>query len=217
MDADESVHRAIEQLPEGLRARVKAAIEVAKANSAEAGSEMAPSMRDWNARLRINISQVHRRRVQRVMMIHRIVDEMGSVISKHAACRRRCSHCCHIGVTISSTEARILAKASKRPLRDDVTMDLREGSFEDYSKPCPFLVRGECSVYEARPIACRAHYNMDSDETLCRLRSGVQVPVPYADMTIAKAAMVMTCEKDVFADIRDFFGEESPETGKIND
>ena len=47
-------------------------------------------------------------------------------------------------------------------------MPAEEGAYS-YDTPCPFLVEGECSVYEHRPFACRKHHSLDIGALFCRL------------------------------------------------
>ena len=90
-------------------------------------------------------------------------------------CSKGCSHCCHMWVSVSAPEALILAGRLKSAGRDTAPLlakaELTRGmDFEGrghFVAPCPLL--GEdaaCSVYDARPIACRTATSTDAD--LCR-------------------------------------------------
>lgn len=96
------------------------------------------------------------------------VCEMG--ISIH--CRARCARCCSVAVHTTYPEAELIAvsldREQEQKLDDHVEKLLREA--EDFADlrtylrkhsemigPCPFLARDECcSVYEIRPLSCRA-------------------------------------------------------------
>jgi hypothetical protein len=54
---------------------------------------------------------------------------------------------------------------------------------------------------------------MDSDNLLCKLIEGVEVPVPYADATVLKLAYWKISYKGRIADIRDFFPPPSANPG----
>jgi Fe-S-cluster containining protein len=87
------------------------------------------------------------------------------------ACRSGCTYCCMFPVAASATE--VLAIASFVRVRFDedrqAALDARvvaniaatEGmdmaQRDRVRLDCPFLEKGQCSVYEVRPIACRGY------------------------------------------------------------
>ena len=154
----------------------------------------------------------------RVLWLQRAASDWAQPLQAHAACRVGCSHCCHIAVALTDVEARLVGRAIGRepavvaeaPLTPEAAERMRlPGAPEDrngYLSPCTFLVEGECSIYEHRPLACRTQLNLDSDDFLCALREdGVPVSVPYADATALKAAYVLAQPAAKWADIRAFF------------
>lgn len=85
-------------------------------------------------------------------------------------CRRGCSACCHVDLTVFESEAaRILAWASglddeaKRLLADGLERAEHEAREKGPGRdaagnvraPCVFLVDDACAVYPARPVICR--------------------------------------------------------------
>jgi hypothetical protein len=66
-------------------------------------------------------------------------------------------------------------------------------------------VNDACSIYNARPMACRLLLNLDDDDLLCRRVEGAAVPVPYADSDQLKTLYLMAQVASPLADIRDFF------------
>jgi hypothetical protein len=96
------------------------------------------------------------------------------------ACRKGCSHCCHVLVYVTAPEALAIAGH----IRETFTPQERERldrAIEDYiatttgmtepermgrSVPCPLLVGGCCSIYDRRPIACRIWHSSDAER--CR-------------------------------------------------
>lgn len=78
--------------------------------------------------------------------------------------------------------------------------------------PCPFLVNDACSIYEARPMACRLLLNLDDDALLCQSIPGQAVPVPYANSDQLKTLYLMAQVALPLADIRDFFPTAPPST-----
>lgn len=141
------------------------------------------------------------------------------VVAPQSACRSGCSHCCHIAVAVSQSEAIAISKEIgvplQRPSQSRTLRDLAErgeqGQAEDASRftgvPCTFLRDDLCSIYDSRPLVCRTQFNMDRDELLCRLVEGAAVPVPYFDNTALKAISMQAFGFNaVYADIREWFG-----------
>lgn len=158
----------------------------------------------------------------RVLWLHRAADAWAKPLAALSACRPGCSHCCHIPVAMTDVEARLLgerigrkpAKVAGAPGVEATLADAAQpwqlpgtpAPSAGYSDPCPFLALGRCSIYEHRPLACRAQLNMDVDAYLCGLRDdGVAVSVPYADAVALKAAYCLVQPAAKWADIRAFF------------
>jgi len=87
------------------------------------------------------------------------------------ACYNGCHWCCHQAVFANSYELHYLseqikANFSPEELNDVIskteakltqTSDLTEDELLKFKSPCPLLVNGSCSAYEARPMACRIY------------------------------------------------------------
>lgn len=71
--------------------------------------------------------------------------------------------------------------AAKEPLSiDDAYLTFRTKA-KNITTPCPMLINGECSIYKARPVACRIHY-VNDDSKLCeadKLRTGAPESLGY--------------------------------------
>lgn len=149
------------------------------------------------------------RRTKRTRLILEAASEWAAPVSRQAACRRGCAHCCHIPVVITLAEAEVLAKATGRTLtvpanaRPIHELDLQAKAGP--AGPCPFLREGQCTAYEARPVVCRTHLNMDADDLLCQLVPGQTTPVPYADKRLILGIAMKLMEGEPLADIREFF------------
>jgi Fe-S-cluster containining protein len=89
------------------------------------------------------------------------------------ACREGCALCCNIFVSASAPEVFSIADYI-RTTADDLTAELnRFGPLEALTRglginaraeahiDCPLLVNSKCSIYPARPLACRGHFSLD--------------------------------------------------------
>lgn len=213
-----SMFSNVSELPEEVAARLPAAEAHAHAAAAAAARD------DIGAANRL--LQTARRAPtaeKRVMWLRQAATAWAAPLHAHGACKRGCSHCCHIPVAMTDVEARFIGKAIGTAPRIPVGMqsavemlaaDTQPDAFglpgspgpdAGYASPCPFLHDGECSIYENRPLACRTQVSLDVDDLLCRLRPGSEVPVPYADATMLKAFYVALQQNAGWADIRAFF------------
>jgi uncharacterized protein len=94
-------------------------------------------------------------------------------------CRKGCDHCCrHLAELPSATkeewqQARIALKLLATETQEDIAARISQLA-EKIDKPivCPFLHKesGSCSIYEARPTACRTYgFYVERDQGLyCR-------------------------------------------------
>jgi Fe-S-cluster containining protein len=157
----------------------------------------------------------------RVFWLRQEVNYMVKPMEPLAACRSGCSHCCHIGVLVSETEASVIGRAiGRKPvdsprarapadlLKNGVTPEVDAWRADVYfGVPCTFLdTSGRCSIYEERPLACRMQLNLDRDDLLCRLVPDQLIPVPYLNMMTSLDAQTMVIGPNTkLADIRDWF------------
>jgi Fe-S-cluster containining protein len=165
--------------------------------------------------------------VQRVHWLRREADMVVAAAEDVSACKEGCSSCCHIGVSVTESEAVVIGRAigrTPRHLPDDRAFtpaeflgaedgearlqELRARIDADhFGVPCTFLKDGSCSIYEHRPLACRHLINLDVDDLLCRLVPGESIKVPYVNMQSQQMAYVVSMGAGArIADIRDWFG-----------
>ncbi len=95
------------------------------------------------------------------------------------ACTKGCAYCCHVSVTATAPEIFLVAhKIRELPPQDfgDALMRVRAADQRTRNMssrqrannkiPCAMLKDGLCSVYEARPGACRGFTSVSADD--CR-------------------------------------------------
>lgn len=119
-------------------------------------------------------------RQQVVRMYSRIETEQHAVIantSLRLACERGCNYCCHQRVEVRPYEAFVLAEYLRNNLSPQAQADIKHRLAENRARieplaplqhtqsgiPCALLDNGACSVYEARPAACRKYYSLSVD------------------------------------------------------
>lgn len=105
------------------------------------------------------------------------------------ACRAGCGTCCHVPVGVQAHEVLLAAEfiqarfspaeldaviarfAAHRDAFAGRTMDERAA----LKTPCALLRDGSCSIYEARPEACRSHHSRNLDGCRSNLETGVDI------------------------------------------
>lgn len=192
-------------LPPDVAERLQTAEAVASANA----TRVAARMKTKQDVLRVLLMRPLEKgigRAERLRRLWKLYDTWGEAVRPESACRSGCSNCCWIGVGVLQTEAEAIGKFIGRKPRDPVVPENGRGLAEAaFGKACTFLKDGACSIYEVRPLACRGLFSLDEDNLLCRLVSGAQVPVPYADNTQIMTHMVMAMGAERMADIREWF------------
>lgn len=145
----------------------------------------------------------------KIAELWKIADEMGKFNAPHAACKRGCSHCCHIAVAVTEPEAKLIGKRIGRTPKAVEHNDLRKGFDYGYHNPCSFLKGNSCSIYENRPLACRTHFSLDVDALLCMLTPLPTSPVPYVNPRVFNDVLMGICMQTgiipKIADIRAYF------------
>jgi hypothetical protein len=140
----------------------------------------------------------------RLRGLYQLIDEAMAFAESDVACRRGCTHCCHIGVAVAQPEAHMLGAAIRRPPKSPRATDLSTFDY-GYHNPCTFLRDRKCSIYEHRPLSCRVYVSLDEDALLCELVKDVPIPVPNLDMRSFQWAYMLICGGAKIADIRQYF------------
>jgi Fe-S-cluster containining protein len=201
--------------PDDVRERWKTAGAVAQANVDAINDAMGDKADELTRRLRKLVVSNQSVR-SKVRALYQLVDEHSSYTKGHTACKKGCGHCCHIAAPISKVEAEMIGEATgiePKPIKPGVLIGDQSGNILGfdwgYHNPCAFLKDGSCSIYEHRPLTCRAHFNLDQDELLCRIQSTeVGHMVPYMDMSRYRFTYALIVGAKL-ADIREFFPREN--------
>ncbi len=113
-------------------------------------------------------------------MYARLEREQATVISAtrlDLACTRGCNFCCHQRVEIRPYEAFVLADHIRTRMTASEQLEVKRRLAANSALvaplaplqhtqagiPCALLVDGACSVYAARPAACRKYYSLSVD------------------------------------------------------
>ena len=119
-------------------------------------------------------------------------------------CRRGCDFCCrrivvagvseavrigeHVRKTFSASQKEALAARAAAYAAD--SLPFRDGRALMARPTCPFLVEGDCSIYELRPLACRG-WNSYSARA-CQARANDPSPlIPQGDARQSTAAQAL--------------------------
>ncbi|WP_171984955.1 YkgJ family cysteine cluster protein [Janthinobacterium sp. LM6] len=111
---------------------------------------------------------------QQTMRFYTAFEDMITRSNSPISCKSGCTYCCHYHVMVSATETFAIAEAIEKlpQARRDVVIGrvhnvaarTREMTSEVYTTTnveCAMLLDGKCSIYAARPIACRGHHSTD--------------------------------------------------------
>lgn len=94
--------------------------------------------------------------------LYDFMNELFQAVYKFTPCKKGCDSCCHYPVSISEIE---IQHIEKRTGRKRNSAFLLPQNF--HGTPCPFLVNRTCSIYSARPFACRQHVTLTKTNTWC--------------------------------------------------
>ncbi|WP_163707321.1 YkgJ family cysteine cluster protein [Mangrovibacterium lignilyticum] len=89
-------------------------------------------------------------------------------------CKNGCAYCCHQAVYANSFELHYLGNFISQNFTPDQQEEVKKKAKEKkatteklsheevlkYKSPCPLLKNGSCTVYAARPMACRIYLSM---------------------------------------------------------
>jgi Fe-S-cluster containining protein len=116
-------------------------------------------------------------------LLDEVIDSLMNLAGKYgttADCHKGCSFCCYqpvfavthefefladyISKHFTETEKEVILQKAIR--KDKIVRDLPRERMLGHRMPCPLLKDDQCSVYEARPMACRIY--LSTDVSTCR-------------------------------------------------
>lgn len=139
-----------------------------------------------------------RRASQAAEVAARLLDVTAQSHVKHpAACGRGCHYCCRTLVTATAPEIFRLARAVKA--RPDMTARIRTAAANAIPTtarhtarpPCPVLEAEICSLYEARPLACRSLLSQSLDACLRIFTQDAAESVPHVPPSMEIRATII--------------------------
>jgi Fe-S-cluster containining protein len=101
--------------------------------------------------------------IEKLNKLYILVDDLYGFVGKFIPCRRGCNYCCYIEVSISSLEAKYIE--SNLGIRQTRNLDKKDF----FGTPCPFLIQGDCAIYQYRPFVCRRHVALFDNPKWCQL------------------------------------------------
>ena len=140
--------------------------------------------------------------------LHKVVNDAATHIYPHSACTKGCSYCCHISVSVTPYEAALIGQVIHTPpIPIKYSNPFRVSKFAGV--PCPFLKDNSCSIYNIRPIVCRAHFNISDqpkacDSTAPDSKDNTVHSLDFNNLYLA-IQMVFDPDHNATADIREFF------------
>lgn len=191
-----------------LEQEVTAGKELAEARRAAFLSAVPKPLLDREDAIAGEVARENASARSKLKRVYRLMDELSDYRAGQVACRRACSACCRMNITITSLEAEAIAAATGKPAAQ-VNRTIAHPKDKFVGSPCPFLVADECSIYENRPLSCRKHASYFTTEKWCSPPhlNTVQAPlVRFGGLDEALALLSTRRGAAVFADIRDFFG-----------
>lgn len=101
--------------------------------------------------------------VKQLEKLYSLMDDLYSFFRQYTPCKKGCSYCCNIQVSVSPLEVEYIEHST------GIKRALNLGIGEFFGTPCPFLDNNICSIYKYRPFVCRRHNALFNDPEWCNL------------------------------------------------
>ena len=138
---------------------------------------------------------------KKLEQLYIFLDDIFSFFGKFTPCRKGCSYCCYIEISISSIEAEYIE--NKLRIKQAPNLDRKEF----FGTPCPFLNNNACSIYKYRPFVCRRHHALFDNPEWCNLDLCDKYTFPQVRCTEVEKSyqfILMTSGSSLY-DIRQLF------------
>lgn len=114
-----------------------------------------------------------------IVRFYNAFDKLTAQSSTPISCKAGCTYCCYYHVMVSATEVFGIVEAIERmpgAIRESIknrivdvaalTKTMTSNEYIRTNVECAMLLDGKCSVYAARPVACRGHHS--GDVAICK-------------------------------------------------
>lgn len=110
---------------------------------------------EWYARLKGN-------QRTKLLALYEFMAELYRPLAPLTPCKKGCASCCYYSVSVCDVEIDIIERGTGR---NRIKKLPPTEAF--HGKPCPFLRKGECSIYDYRPFVCRRHLSLTKTPYWC--------------------------------------------------
>lgn len=140
--------------------------------------------------------------VSKLKKLYEYTDLRNTAIDDIIVCQKGCAFCCKIPVEISELEVKYIERNTNHKRQDIQNINKNEY--------CPFLnqEKGECSIYEYRPIACRTFFTLDNPkycENKDEKHAVIQLDGDVRLSSMYSLLLIKTNTSPLKKDIRNYF------------
>ena len=178
----------------------------ASSNFTKLAFEFSASLKKREAEIPNRLKKSKASNENKLKYLYEFMDEINSFTSKYTACKKGCSHCCSYEVAISEIEIQYIEKHTKNKRNKQY---LKPGNF--HGSDCSFLKDGKCSIYIARPYACRRHVALTKTNYWCQPSISKTEAFPllqYSGIDGGYDFILRESNTRELVDIRQVFGSE---------
>jgi Fe-S-cluster containining protein len=146
--------------------------------------------------------------LRKLESLYNLTDDLYAFASRFTPCKKGCSSCCYYPVSISELEISYIEKVTKTK-KNEVPIAARDF----HGSPCPFLKNNACSIYSARPFACRKHIALTPTNTLCApelANTQSLAKIRFSNIELAYGHIHAESSAPNLVDIRQAFGTGNP-------
>lgn len=180
---------------------------IAKSNAQQNCDRLIISMPDGllkkEARLYSRFKKHKGNALNKLKVLYEEMDQIYAHVGKFTACKKSCSSCCHIPISVSEIEIDYIEKTTRN--RRNIST---EPVTIDKNSPCPLLVNNCCSIYKFRPFVCRSHVALTETSYWCEpIRcDSFEFPQPrFSEIDRSYQLIRQESRSNQFLDIREVF------------